>query len=161
MASPVNTIHDGLTFLDKVNAESGPDRIRVRNRVAPYRGPYWECTRLDGPRGPQTEIWSEGDILDRIADRLFIGDFPTGIIYADRGVERDGDYKRLAFLPYGTLLLKVEADCPTELRARIEADARRMAMLRGQDWPVSTSGQTVRLGSAVIGPTPTAKPVQR
>lgn len=149
MASPVNTIHDGLTFLDKVNAESGPDRICVRNRVAPYRGPYWECTRLDGPRGPQTEIWSEGDILDRIADRLFIGDFPTGIIYADRSRERDGDYVQVAFLPYDTLLLKVEADCPADLLERIERDARRMAMLRGQEWPVSSCGQTVRLGDAV------------
>lgn len=82
-------------------------------------------------------------------NRLFICSFPTGISYADRSRERDGDYRRLAFLPYGTLVLQLERDCPADLRARIEVDARRMAMLRGQDWPVSSCGQTVRLGSAV------------
>lgn len=81
--------------------------------------------------------------------RLFVCSFPTGISYADRSRERDGDYVRVAFLPYGTLVLEVERDCPADLRERIERDARRMEMLRGHDWPVSSCGQTVRLGGAV------------
>ena len=144
----MSNVHAGLIFLDKASAECGPTRLEVRRRVTPYRGPYWECTRLDGPRAPQIEIWSEGDIVDAAPDPLFIGVFPTGISYADRTRERDGDYVRLAFLRFATLVLTVEADCPAGLRARIEADARRMEMLRGQDYPVSSCGQTVRLGNA-------------
>jgi hypothetical protein len=40
-------------------------------------------------------------------DPLFIGLFPTGFSYADRTREEQGDYKRIAFLPYDTLELKV------------------------------------------------------
>ena len=59
------------------------------------------------------------------SDPLFIGIFPGGISYADRTVERDGDYKRLAFLPYDTLALQVQKDCPPELRHRIVEMRRR------------------------------------
>lgn len=79
----------------------------------------------------------------RVKARLFIGGYPAGIVYADRGREKAGDYARLAFLPYHTLRLDVEKDCPPELRALIEAHA---ALHKAGDViPVSAS-QTITLG---------------
>jgi hypothetical protein len=46
------------------------------------------------------------------ADPLFIGLFPAGVSYANRNVEENGDYKRLAFLPYDTLALEVQKAYP-------------------------------------------------
>ena len=79
-------------------------------------------------------------------DRLFIGVYPTGLVYADRAVEVHGDYKRLAFLPYRELVLKVEPDCPAELRAMIEADAATVIARRGERFDTSACGQHVTLG---------------
>lgn len=79
-------------------------------------------------------------------DRLFIGIYPMGIVYADREVEVLGDYKRLAFLSYRTLDLELKPDCPAELRGHIENHAEAIQARRGQQYEVSTSGQTVLLG---------------
>jgi len=61
------------------------------------------------------------------AERLFIGDLGGGIFYCDRSIERNGDYKRLAFLPRrGHLYGPLEWDAkrvPPFLRERIEAHA--------------------------------------
>lgn len=81
-----------------------------------------------------------------MSDRLFIGVFPTGISFADRLVEVHGDYKRLAFLPFSTLVLEITPDCPAYLRTEIEAYAATIQAQRGQPFTVSTSGQTVILG---------------
>lgn len=81
-------------------------------------------------------------------DRLFIGVFPAGLVYADRTREEHGDYKRLAFLPWHNLALEVKPDCPADLRRRIEADAATYQARRGQQEPISTCGQTVLLGGA-------------
>ena len=80
------------------------------------------------------------------SDPLFIGVFSTGVCYADRTRERDGDYVRLAFLPFRTLVLEMQRTCPPELRDRIEDDARHMQNRRGEWFEVSQTGQTVRLG---------------
>src|SRR5947209_19655859 len=61
-------------------------------------------------------------------NRIFVGLFPTGIVYADRKVERHGDYKRLGFLPYSTLALEIEKDCPPALAREIRADAAAYAL---------------------------------
>lgn len=79
-------------------------------------------------------------------DRLFIGVYPCGIAYADRAREEHGDYARLAFLDFGTLGLDIESNCPVELRTRITADAAAIQAQRGQQYRVSTAGQTVTLG---------------
>ena len=80
-------------------------------------------------------------------DRLFIGTFPTGIGYADKQRERDGDYMRVAFLPFSTLELEwAPGTHPPDLRKSIEQHAARIAERRGQEFQVSTSGQTVTLG---------------
>lgn len=81
-------------------------------------------------------------------DRIFSGVYPCGISYADRCREKHGDYARLAFLSYATLELRVEDDCPAELRPLIEADAAAIQAKRGQLFQISTSGQTVLLGQA-------------
>lgn len=80
------------------------------------------------------------------SDRLFIGTYPCGLVYADRATEAHGDYKRLAFLPYSTLKLEMEKDCPTDLQARILAHAATLQAKRGEQYQVSTCGQTVTLG---------------
>lgn len=79
-------------------------------------------------------------------DRLFIGVFATGISYADRMREEHGDYAKLAFLPYDTLLLKVYENCPANLLAKIEASTASIQARRGERFQISSSGQTVMLG---------------
>lgn len=80
-------------------------------------------------------------------ERLFVGVFPAGIVYADRCHEVNNDYKRLAFLPYSTLELQLEADCPPCLIHQIQEDAA--SYKAGEQFSVSASGQTVMLGSGV------------
>jgi len=77
--------------------------------------------------------------------RLFIGSYPAGIVYADRYTSKGGDYKRLAFLPYHTLKLEIEADCPADLAERIKTDAA--SYKEGDTHQVSSCGQTITLGS--------------
>jgi len=83
-----------------------------------------------------------------VDERLFIGVYPAGLVYADRFREVEGDYARLAFLPYDTLDLQVSADCPAELCQPVSDHADRMRAKRGQAFQVSTCGQTVILGKA-------------
>lgn len=100
-------------------------------------------TGLSGSRGRRTAAPRA-----RKNDDLFIGIFPAGISYADRSRERDGDYMRIAFLPFDTLKLEWRANqMPAAMRKQIERHARAMTKKRGQDFQVSQAGQTVRLGS--------------
>ena len=80
------------------------------------------------------------------AERLFAGCYPTGIVYADRARERHGDYVRLGFLSFSTLKLEIESDCPSELREIIVKDAAGIQARKGEQYQVSTAGQTVMLG---------------
>jgi len=79
-------------------------------------------------------------------ERLFIGCYPTGIVYADRAHEVDGDYKSLGYQNYQTLELELRPGCPPELAELIQADASRMQSMRGQFFPTSACGQGVTLG---------------
>lgn len=82
-------------------------------------------------------------------NRLFVGVFPTGISYADKERERDGDYMRVAFLPFSTLELEWSPGRhPPGLRDLIERDAASIIRRRGQPYQVSGAGQTVTLGYA-------------
>lgn len=86
------------------------------------------------------------EALDAKAN-LFIGTFPTGISYADKSREKDGDYKRVAFLPFSTLVLEWwPGKHPQAMRDDIEKHAAKLIARRGQEHQVSTSGQTVMLG---------------
>ena len=80
-------------------------------------------------------------------DRLFIGVFPAGLVYADRLRTKAGDYARLAFLSYRTLELDIEPDCPGVLRLLIAGHAAKLQAKRGEEFQVSACGQTVRLGA--------------
>lgn len=82
-----------------------------------------------------------------LKDRIFVGVFPTGIAYADRQVERDGDYKPLGFLSFSTLNLTVRTDCPPVMAAWIKIDARAIQARRGEQYPVDCCSHTVRLGA--------------
>jgi len=77
---------------------------------------------------------------------LFRGVFPTGISYADRCHEVNGDYKKLAFLPFSTLELRFEKNCPEEFKSLITTHAAEIQAKRGEEYQVSESGQTVLLG---------------
>lgn len=77
-------------------------------------------------------------------DRLFIGAFPCGIVYADRR----RNYETVAFLPYATLEIEWSAACAAYLRAQIEAHAATLVCRRGEQFEISTTGQTVTLGGA-------------
>jgi len=65
-------------------------------------------------------------------DRLFIGVYPEGIVYADRYVQPHGDYKRLAFLSYRSLALTFsDEQCLPELRKKIVTHAATLQEKRG------------------------------
>ena len=79
-------------------------------------------------------------------ERLFIGKFPAGLSYADTQREEHGDYVQVAFMSYVTLKLEIRPNCPPELINRIRRHAATVQAKRGQEYQVSTCGQTVRLG---------------
>lgn len=91
-----------------------------------------EKRSLDGPaikkiiKGKKVTVLLYEKILTRekeeISKRLFIGIFPGGITYADRETEENGDYKKVAFLPYDSLELKFY-NCPENLIDIIKGDA--------------------------------------
>lgn len=80
------------------------------------------------------------------SQRLFIGIFPGGVSYCDKACERHGDYVRVAFLPYTTLELILEDDCPIELMPLILADAKAFQARRGEFFRTSSCDQGVILG---------------
>jgi hypothetical protein len=83
--------------------------------------------------------------------RLFVGVFPGGLSYCDRTREEHGDYVKLAFLPYATLKLewhRASSNIPRALWNEIKEHAIGIQARRGEAFQVSTTGQTVILGSA-------------
>lgn len=79
------------------------------------------------------------------SDRLFIGMYPTGVVYADRSREISGDYVRLAFMPYDTLNVRIDRNCPPDLREEIRAEAKRFQDKQGESIPIG--GGYIHLGS--------------
>jgi hypothetical protein len=79
-------------------------------------------------------------------ERIFVGVCATGVAYSDRKREKHGDWALLAFISYKTLALEIEKDCPAALRAEITEDAAKIQARRGEQFRVSTCGQTVTLG---------------
>ena len=80
---------------------------------------------------------------------MFAGVYPTGIVYADKSFEINGDYARIAFLSYRTLELEWApwgGTCSKALREAVQADADAIIARRGEQYQVSTCGQTVLLG---------------
>lgn len=110
----------------------------------------YECGRDDCPGTSQPHRAALCPAIHTsltVAERLFMGIFPTGIAYADRAREMDGDYLTLARLPFATLVLEwTGATCPDDLADAIRSDAEAMQARRGEEFQVSTAGQTVLLG---------------
>lgn len=111
----------------------------------------------DGDRRPERENQFEDEAVaiafadksvlrSTVRDKLFTGVYPCGLVYADRTREVDGDYARLAFLDYGTLVLEIEDNCPDDLRKEITASAAAMQARKGEDFKISACNQTVKLG---------------
>jgi len=86
------------------------------------------------------------------SDALFIGIYPSGIVYADRRKERGGDYTRVAFLPYNNLVLAVEKGADPELVAEARAHADTLIAQRGEAFAIDASGHHVILGKDLYGP---------
>jgi len=107
----------------------------------------WQDGRID---------WQERSIRKRVTkvkkpamtteEALFIGNYPAGIVYANRARDVGGDYQRCGFLSYGTLELDIEDDCPARLRPLIKAHASDLQARDGESYQVSAVGQTVELG---------------
>ena len=124
---------------------------RKRSHKPSWRKIEQRWKQLAGPPThplPQKSTFS-GPIIapdEHVQDRLFIGVYPCGIVYADRTREANGDYKKLALLCYKSLALEVAVDCPADLRAEIESNARQIMRRAGEQFQISTCGQTVTLG---------------
>ena len=84
---------------------------------------------------------------EELNERIFVGKFPCGLGFADRMTERDGDYARLAFLSYATLELEFDAKCPEGMKAWITEFAAKIQARKGEQYQISSSGQTITLGS--------------
>ena len=91
--------------------------------------------------------YAEHEKAIRELARLFIGSYPAGIVYADRTRNKGGDYARAAFLPYDTLKLDIEADCPADLAERIQKHA--CGYKQGDGYKIATCGPEITLGSKV------------
>ena len=87
-------------------------------------------------------------------ENIFVGLYPAGIVYADRQQEVNRDYKRLAFLPYGTLELQLKDDCPDHLARDIASHAASIQMRRGLHLQTSQCGSSVLLGESLPINTP-------
>lgn len=81
-----------------------------------------------------------------LSERVFVGTYPEGILYADRVVEEHGDYKRIAFLSYSTLKLSLSRECSPDIAQYIQSHAKALQDRKGEHYQVSASGQTVELG---------------
>jgi hypothetical protein len=78
---------------------------------------------------------------------LFIGTMATGISYADRSREKHGDYMTIARLPFSTLKLEWSPGRHSQaLRDLVAEHAAKIIAREGEEYPVSSSGQTITLG---------------
>ena len=94
-----------------------------------------------------------GRLCMDVKTMLMQGCHSTGIGFYHRGVEKAGDYLRLGFIPYDTLVLESErclSEADPELRAVIESDVKALQAKAGLPFAISTSGQTVLLGSKML-----------
>lgn len=81
-----------------------------------------------------------------LRDRIFVGCYPEGLVYADKLVELHGDYRGLAFLSYRLLKLTVYDECPGYLVPVVCELAQAVIDRRGERYEVSGCGQYVILG---------------
>lgn len=114
--------------LEKTITNAVKSNAARRNAALLERRAAW--LESGGPeRDHQRKIASrKADVIERrdrkqalkagtLEDRLFVGHFPVGLVFCDRSVEQNGDYKRLAILYERTLVLVFERDCPADWKA--------------------------------------------
>jgi hypothetical protein len=80
-----------------------------------------------------------------LKERLFCGIFPTGWSWADRAIEEHGDYQTVAYMSFEKLELEIRKP-GSPLVPMIQKHAEELQAKRGQQYQVSTCGQTVMLG---------------
>lgn len=141
--------HD-IRLLERVAAElrKRGHRAEVRIMANPaVDGPSFVMS--DASKRDLTEVVRTarlGHASGSTAGRLFIGIFPAGIGYADRSRTKDGDYARVGFLPFQTLVFEPAKGADPKLVAEAQRHASTIAARRGEPFVVSASGQTVILG---------------
>jgi hypothetical protein len=79
-------------------------------------------------------------------NRLFIGCFPCGLVYADRAIEEHGDYRRVGFLSYRKLVFEPNKKADPRLLAEATEHAASIQAMRGEKFEISGCGQYVILG---------------
>ena len=75
---------------------------------------------------------------------------PTGITFADRTREENGDYKKVAHLFFDDLTIQFyDAEAPTDLLNDIINNATTYQMRAGEQQHISATGQFITLGHAM------------
>ena len=80
--------------------------------------------------------------------RLFIGVCPSGLSYCDRARKENGDYKKVAYLSYLTLELRIYNE-QSPLVSEIAKDALAFQARRGEFFATTESGHGVKLGGEI------------
>lgn len=128
-----------------LEANSIPPEINGQIMALVQKGEEWLANRVNEelqlPLDPE-ERNAGGPAM---TDRLFIGIYPGGIVYADREREKYGDYLRAAFLPYHSLELVMSA-CDPALVQPIKDHAATIQARRGEQFKIDCAGHTVVLG---------------
>ena len=131
----------------QVRAACGHIVIR-KMREATARQPYSPEVVIDAPHGRKCNDCEAEDVPGNMkpdAQRLFMSIYSTGICYADRHREENGDYRRVAFLGFSDLKLKI-SDPKSPLLDEVRRDADAIIARRGQDFEIDACGHTVTLG---------------
>jgi hypothetical protein len=79
-------------------------------------------------------------------EALFCGAYSTGIFYADKRKEINGDYMTIGRIYYSDLNWKINDNCSADIRSFVQADIDKILSMKGQEYQVSSCGQTVILG---------------
>lgn len=93
---------------------------------------------------------------ERAKNRLFVANYPTGLVYTDSWVDVSSDYKGLGYLNYEGLYFdwyQGAATAPKELLAEVVADVERMRAKIGEEYAVG-GNMSVVLGGRLIPPPP-------
>lgn len=107
--------------------------------------PFWTLAGGQEKEWPAT-FMDETFIHVPPKDRVFVGTYPEGIVYADRLWNEHGEWVKLAFLSYNTLELEFRNRCSREVQGFIKRNARVLQDKRGEEYQIDTSGHTVILG---------------
>lgn len=84
--------------------------------------------------------------MTEISEKIFVGVVPTGIAYSDKTREVDGDYAKLAHLRFSDLELNLYPGCSAAMAEFIKANAAEIQAKAGEEFRISSSGQTITLG---------------